>query len=97
MVMNDTDTSVASERPIVALSTVDNPYDPIDDFDHWLSYDLLYGYNCSEILSRLAFTSEQLSDKENDEIIESAIDDLIESDPLNLFVKVKHVKNPLLK
>ena len=88
--------STAPERPIIALSTIDNPYDPIDDFDHWLSYDLLYGYNCSEILSRLAFTSDSLSEAENDAIIEDAIDSLVSNDPLNLFIKVKHVKNPLL-
>ena len=86
----------APERPIVALSTIDNPYDPIDDFDHWLDYDLLAGYNCSEVLSRLAFTSDSLSDVENDQIIEDAIDSLVSNDPLNLFIKVKHVKNPLL-
>ena len=86
----------APERPIIALSTIDNPYDPIDDFDHWLDYDLLSGYNCSELLSRLAFTSDSLSDVENDQIIEDAIDSLISNDPLNLFIKVKHVKNPLL-
>ena len=88
--------STAPERPIIALSTIDNPYDPIDDFDHWLSYDLLYGYNCSEIWSRLAFTSDSLSEAENDAIIEDAIDSLVSNDPLNLFIKVKHVKNPLL-
>ena len=86
----------APERPIIALSTIDNPYDPIDDFNHWLDYDLLSGYNCSELLSRLAFTSDSLSDVENDQIIEDAIDSLILNDPLNLFIKVKHVKNPLL-
>ena len=86
----------APERPIIALSTIDNPYDPIDDFNHWLDYDLLSGYNCSELLSRLAFTSDSLSDVENDQIIEDAIDSLILNDTLNLFIKVKHVKNPLL-
>lgn len=71
------------------LTTVDNPYDPFDQFDEWFNYDMDLGYNSSAYLARIAFTSDQLSDKENEKEIERAIDEIIKYDPFNLYVKVK--------
>ena len=71
------------------LTTVDNPYDPFDQFDEWFNYDMDLGYNSSAYLARIAFTSDQLSDKENEREIERAIDEIIKYDPFNLYVKVK--------
>lgn len=71
------------------LTTVDNPYDPFDQFDEWFNYDMDLGYNSSAYLARIAFTSDQLSDNENEREIERAIDEIIKYDPFNLYVKVK--------
>lgn len=71
------------------LTTVDNPFDPFDQFDEWFNYDMDLGYNSSAYLARIAFTSDQLSDKENEREIERAIDEIIKYDPFNLYVKVK--------
>lgn len=71
------------------LTTVDNPYDPFDQFDEWFNYDMDLGYNSSAYLARIAFTSDQLSDNENEKEIERAIDEIIKYDPFNLYVKVK--------
>lgn len=71
------------------LTTVDNPYDPFDQFDEWFNYDMDLGYNSSAYLARIAFTSDQLSDKENEKEIERAIDEIIKYDPFNLYVKIK--------
>ncbi len=38
------------------LTTVDNPYDPFDQFDEWFNYDMDLGYNSSAYLARIAFT-----------------------------------------
>ena len=37
----------------VALTTIDNPYDPITDFDNWYLYDEQKGYHTSSYLARL--------------------------------------------
>ena len=83
---------------IVALTTVDNPYDPIDDFDRWYSTDLQLAIanhrrdTCS-MLALFSYCSENLSEKRNEEEIERAINEIIENDVLNVYKKVKHKKN----
>ena len=73
------------------LTTVDNPYDPFDQFDQWFLFDTEKGYNSCAYLGRIAETSPQLSDEENNEVIEEAIDEIIKYDPFNIYKKV--VKN----
>ena len=72
----------------VAISTFDNPYDPIDDFASWYKYDMEKGYNSCAYLSRIAKTSDSLSDQENSEEIERAIDEIVKLDFTNLYFKV---------
>lgn len=73
----------------VMLSTVDNPYDPFDNFSSWYMYDVESGYNSCAYLARIAKTSDQFTDVENDEEIERAIDEIIQYDFRNIYVKVK--------
>jgi hypothetical protein len=74
---------------MVALSTVDNPYNPFSQFSQWFLFDVEMGYNSCAYLDRIAKTSNNLTDEENAEEIERAIDDIIKYDPLNLYIKVK--------
>jgi hypothetical protein len=71
------------------LTTFDNPYDPFDDFDSWYTYDMDKGYCSCSYLDRIARTSDQLSDEENDVEIERAIDEIIKLDFMNIYKKVK--------
>lgn len=71
------------------LTTVDNPYDPFDNFKEWYMYDVQKGYNSSSYLARIAKTSDEMTDFENEEEIERAIDEIIEHDFMNIYVKVK--------
>ncbi len=72
-----------------AITTVDNPFDPFDDFDSWYRFDMDKGYNSCSLLARLTFTSDAFTDKENDAEIERAIDEIIKYDVLNIYKKVK--------
>ena len=71
------------------LTTVDNPYDPIDDFFNWYMCDVEKGYNSCSYLARIAKTSEQFTDLGNEEEIERAIDEIIKYDFMNMYVKIK--------
>lgn len=71
------------------LTTIDNPFDPIKQFDQWFMFDVEKGYNSSAYLARIARTSEQLSDYENESEIERAIDEIIKYDFMHIYKKVK--------
>ena len=71
-----------------ALTTVDNPYDPFDDFKNWFTFDVLNQHNTCERLARTAKVNELLSEPERDSEIERAIDSIIESDLENIYIKV---------
>lgn len=71
------------------LTTFDNPYDPFEDFDNWYRFDSDKDYGSSSYLDRVARTSDQLTDEENDKEIERAIDEIIQYDFRNIYKKVK--------
>lgn len=71
------------------LTTNDNPFDPFDDFDSWYQFDVDKGYNSCAYLARIARTSDQLSDYENDKEVERAIDEIISYDFMNIYKKIK--------
>lgn len=72
----------------VAITTIDNPFDPIEQHDDWLYYDMQKGYYSNNKVARLTEIEDDMTSKEEDEAIEKAIDRLVEIDPLNLFKKV---------
>lgn len=72
----------------VMLTTVDNPFDPFDQFDSWFMFDTDKGYNSCGLIDRIARTSDQLSDAENRREIDRAIAEIIQYDPLNIYRRV---------
>jgi hypothetical protein len=74
---------------VVALTTFDNPFNPFTNFNDWFVWDVSHGYNSCGYLARIARTSSQLTDEENNAEIERAIDEIIAIDPFNVYRKVK--------
>ena len=74
------------------LTTVDNPFNPFNQFDDWIRYDMDKGYNTCSYLARIANTSDALSDEENNAEIERAINEIISLDFQDLYRKVINKK-----
>jgi hypothetical protein len=72
----------------VALTTFDNPFSPFDRFEEWWVWDESKGYGSSSYLARIARTSSQLTDEENEVEKARAIDEIIKYDFLNIYQKV---------
>ena len=83
-----------SARKEFALSTSDNPFNPITHFDQWYAYDMEKGYHSCEYLDKIAHTSNALSDSFNDEILERAIDAIIRENLIGIVTqnKINYIK-----
>ena len=75
-----------------AITTFDNPYDPFEQFTSWFLFDVEKGYNSCAYLGRIARTSDSMTDKENEEEVERAIDEIIRYDFMNIYKKVQRQK-----
>lgn len=76
------------------LTTIDNPFDPFEQFDSWLMFDKEKGYNSCERLARIAEITDDMTQKEIDDENERAIDEIIKHDILNVYQKVTRNTTP---
>ncbi len=70
------------------LTTTDNPYDPFDEFDKWYLWDIQHGYYTSAYLGRVARTSGDLSEVDDNLANEQAIDEIVELNLVGIYRKV---------
>lgn len=70
------------------LTTVDNPYDPSTQYDEWMAWDEAAGYMTNGLLARFVVSSEQLSEADQEQAIQDAIDEIIELNPMGVHRKV---------
>ncbi len=91
--LNHADQSINSsnEAPssvITMLTTADNPFDPFTNFNDWLNFDESKGYNTCAYLARIAKTSDDLSEADQDLAIQAAIDEIVRINVLGIYKKV---------
>lgn len=72
----------------VTATTIDNPFNPFEDFNSWFAFDTEKGYYTSSKLGRLTHLTDEMTQKEENEEVERAVDELISIDPLDLYIKV---------
>lgn len=71
------------------LTTYDNPFNPFEQFSSWFLFDVEKGYNTCSYLARIAKLSDEMSQQEEDEEVERAIDEIIKYDFMNIYKKVR--------
>jgi hypothetical protein len=70
------------------LTTVDNPWNPFTHFDEWYAFDQSAGYKTTSLLARIASTSEELSDADQDLAVEQAIDEIVRENVTGMYRKI---------
>ena len=75
-------------RPEYMLTTVDNPYDPFNQWDEWFAWDMHAGYHTPGLLARVTRTSDDLSEADQARAIQDAIDEIVRENVLGVFRKV---------
>lgn len=73
------------------LTTIDNPFDPFEEFDDWLQFDEDSGYHTNAYLARIALTSDKLSRADQQLMIDRAIDEIVDMNVLGVYKKVTKV------
>lgn len=70
------------------LTTIDNPFNPFEDFDSWFLFDIEKGYYSCSLLARITNNANDLTELEERKDIERAIDEIIKYDPTNMYTKI---------
>lgn len=85
-------------RSISMLTLIDNPYDYFTQFDEWFMYDneqqskLDLPNNCcgylDRIVAQLGGITEDMTENEENQLIDKAIDEIIALNPFHIYKKV---------
>jgi len=70
------------------LTTIDNPFNPFTQFDEWYAFDTDKGYHTCAYLARITKASDELSEPDEAQATEDAIDEIIKYNPLGIYRKV---------
>lgn len=70
------------------LSTIDNPFNPFEDFRNWFMFDIEKGYYSCSRVARVARLSNEMTQSETDIEIERAIDEIVKYDFMNIYKKI---------
>jgi hypothetical protein len=70
------------------LTTVDNPFNPFTQFDEWYTWDESAGYHTSSFLARIVRSSPELSEADDAQAMEDAIDEIVRENVLGMWRKV---------
>ena len=76
----------------IMLTTIDNPFDPFTQWDEWKRFDEDMKYYSCCYLARIAKTSDDLSDADNEKAIEDAINEIVALNINGMYKKVVRKK-----
>lgn len=77
----------------VMLSTIDNPYNPFDNFDQWYTFDEMRARQenrptCCSYLARVDYSSDEVSEAEQIQTMNDIIDEIVQLNISGKFIKL---------
>jgi hypothetical protein len=72
------------------LTTVDNPFNPFNQFDEWFAWDRNAGYDTPSALDRITITSDDMSEADQAQALQQAIDEIIAENVSGMYRKVSN-------
>lgn len=70
------------------LTTVDNPYNPLTEFEDWLAWDTHAGYYSLALLGRVGYYSDDLSEADQELAVQQAIDEIVTENVSGMHKKI---------
>lgn len=71
------------------LTTTDNPYNPYDHWSEWYVWDADAGYHTPSYLDRVAFSSYELSERDQNELLSQAIDEVVTENITGTYIRIR--------
>ena len=71
------------------LTTLDNPFNPFEDFTSWYMFDCEKEHFTSSRLARLADINSEMTQKEVDEAMDRAMDIIVKYDLEDKYIKIQ--------
>lgn len=69
------------------LTTTDNPFSPVDQYDEWLTWDMAH-YNSNALLARVVYSSPDLSEIEQALAVQDGIDEIVNENVSGVHTKI---------
>lgn len=85
-------TEQTQQRTPHLLSTSDNPWDPWTQWDEWRAWDEQAGYWTLSYLARIAQSSDELSEADQDLAVELAIEEIVRLNINGMYIAVPEPK-----
>lgn len=70
------------------LTTINNPYNPFDEYDKWYAFDISHMYNTDGAIARCLTTSDELPEDIQRQDWENALDTVLKWDVFGIYRKV---------
>ena len=67
----------------IRVTSADNPYDPFEQWEQWLLFDINSGYNTCGRLDKVTHTSDAMTEKELFDAVEDGINILMKTGCIN--------------
>lgn len=79
----------------VMLTTIDNPYNPFDNFEEWYNFDFMQAIRenrptCCGYLARVYLGPDDVSENEFNQVMNDVLDEICELNLSGKFKKITH-------